>query len=253
MLELVQTADMVAVRVRRHRDQIAVEIAFDERAQRTDPHAGVDDEVGISTLHVPHVATEKRVNVGFGHERDALADPLAHPPDVARREMLGRDHAPTVDRRDAACSGGPGAPNLAGVADDVHFEPSDGGFHGRITGALTLEKIAVLQTRSREHFGEAPAVWAVIDLLDAVPLQGIEPEEQDLQVDNVNRVARNLLVVRRDEFRLAIIGEKRDFDELLTLLAEAGAGVSQSLPGRRLEVQRFDDPGLALAWARDEA
>ena len=86
----------------------------------------------------------------------------------------------------------------------------------------------------------------VLDLLDAIPLDGIDPDEQELQIDNVNHVAR------RDRFRLAVVGAKRDFDEILSLLAEAGASVSQSLPGRRLEVQRFDDHDLALAWAQDE-
>ena len=138
------------------------------------------------------------------------------------------------------------------VSEMVHFEPAGSGFHGRIAGALTVEKISELQAKSREHFGDTPAAWVVLDLLDAVPLNGIDPDEQEMQIDNVNRVARNLLVVRRDRFRLAVVGEKRDFDEILTLLAEAGAGVSQSLPGRRLEVQRFDDRDLALAWAQDE-
>ncbi|MEM9464713.1 MAG: hypothetical protein AAGA90_05040 [Actinomycetota bacterium] len=134
----------------------------------------------------------------------------------------------------------------------VQFEPADGGFHGRIAGALTLEKIAELQAMSREHFGSSPPVWAVMDFTDAVPLDGIDPDEQDLQVDNVNRVARNLMVIRRDRFRLAVVGSKRDFDEILALLAEARSSVSQTLPDRHLEIQRFDEPDLALAWARDE-
>ena len=138
------------------------------------------------------------------------------------------------------------------MSDSVDFEPSGDGFHGRITGQLTLEKITDLQTRSREHFGETPATWAVVDLVEAVPLDASDRIGQDRQMDSVNQLARRVMLVRRDEFRLAVVGESRDFDELITLLVEAQAYVSQSLPGRKLQVQRFDDVDEAEAWARDE-
>ena len=138
------------------------------------------------------------------------------------------------------------------MAEDVVFTPDGAGFHGRIAGALTLEKIGALQAQARNHFSDSPAAWAVIDLLDAVPLDGFNPDDHELQIDNVNRVTRNLMVVRRDEFRLAIVGEKRDFDEIVALLAEAQTIVGNQLPGRKLAVERFDNPDLALVWARNE-
>ncbi|MEM9203542.1 MAG: hypothetical protein AAGC53_18020 [Actinomycetota bacterium] len=137
------------------------------------------------------------------------------------------------------------------MTEPASFTPDGDGFLGRITGALTVDKISALQARAQRYFFRTPALWAVIDLSDAVPLSGADRDEHEMQVDNVNRVARNLMVVRRDEFRLAIIGDKRDFDELITLMAEAQTMVGNQLPGRKIAVERFDDPDLAYAWARN--
>ena len=145
------------------------------------------------------------------------------------------------------------APIFGVVSDSVTFEPSVDGFHGRISGDLTLEKVTELQTRSREHFGDTPAVWAVVDLSEAIPLDASDHAGQDRQIDSVNQLARRVMLVRRDEFRLAVVGAPHDFDELVALLVEAQAYVSQSLPGRNLQVERFDDVDRAEAWARDDA
>lgn len=85
LLELVEPNDMIGVSVSRDRDQVTVEFTFDERPQRSDPHAGVDDEAGVAPLHVPHVAAQERMDVRFGDERDAVADAQANPPDIRDR------------------------------------------------------------------------------------------------------------------------------------------------------------------------
>ena len=132
----------------------------------------------------------------------------------------------------------------------MSFEPAGSGFHGRITGTLTLDKIRDLQVRAQAHFGDTPARWAVVDMGDAVPLRGTDGDEQTEQMDNVQRVTRNLMVIRREEFRLAIVAEPSAFDEIVALMLEAREQVGAQLPGRRLEVQRFDQSTSALAWAR---
>ncbi len=136
------------------------------------------------------------------------------------------------------------------MSDQVTFEPAGTGFHGRIAGTLTVEKIRDLQARAQAHFGDTPARWAVVDMDDAVPLRGTDDDEQAEQMDNVQRVTRNLMVIRRDEFRLAIVADSTAFDEIVALMVVATEQVGSQLPGRRLEVERFDDATEALAWAR---
>ena len=135
------------------------------------------------------------------------------------------------------------------MSDHVEFEPVGAGFRGRVTGSLEFDKIVELQTLVRAHFAEAPAAWGVIDLVDATPAHGDDDAGQDRRVEDVHRVASSIMVLPRPAFRLGLVAAKRDFDELVMLLAEAQSRVGSQLAQRSIEVERFDDVETAVSWA----
>lgn len=71
-LELVEAADVVAARVRRHGDDLAGPLAAGEtrrhRRQRSDAVAGVDQQVALAAAQVPEVGAQQLVDVGLGED-----------------------------------------------------------------------------------------------------------------------------------------------------------------------------------------
>ena len=135
------------------------------------------------------------------------------------------------------------------MSDHVEFEPVGIGFRGRVTGSLEIDKIVELQRQVRAHFTETPAAWGVIDLLGATAGHGDDADGQDRRVEDVHRVASSIMVLPRDEFRLGLVVAKHEFDEMVLMLADAQSRVGSQLAQRSIDVRRFDDIDIAVAWA----
>ncbi len=67
-VELVEPTDVIAVGVGRDRQQFVAHVVLDQVPQRTDPERRVDHEVELATAYVPHVASQERMDVGFGDQ-----------------------------------------------------------------------------------------------------------------------------------------------------------------------------------------
>ena len=64
-VEFVYPANMVIVRVRGHRGYVLVENVFRSRSQAYDSEARINEQVPIATFHMPDIAPDQRIDIGF--------------------------------------------------------------------------------------------------------------------------------------------------------------------------------------------
>jgi hypothetical protein len=80
--ELVMPTDVVVVTVRCYRGDVLVEEIDHRRGEAHESHAGVDDEVAITTAQMPDVAPHQRDHVRFPQQSERVVDGLAFEPTV---------------------------------------------------------------------------------------------------------------------------------------------------------------------------
>jgi len=103
ILELVETADVIEVRMRDDGDDgTAVAERVDRRAERPDAVRCVDDEVPLRSAHVPDVGLEERIDVRLDQARHAVAGVLRTEPRMNDGQV--GDHARS--RKKTAPAGG---------------------------------------------------------------------------------------------------------------------------------------------------
>jgi hypothetical protein len=90
LVQLVQTAGVVVVVVRRHPDHPpAPEDLGQVDQQAAQAEAGVHQHVGVTAAHQPDVAAQERVDVGFGDPGEPVVDGFAGEPLPARHHRRG--------------------------------------------------------------------------------------------------------------------------------------------------------------------
>jgi hypothetical protein len=103
ILELVEPADVIEVRVRDDRDdRTALAERVDRRAERPDPVRRIDDQLAFRSAHVPDVGLEERIDVRLDQSRHAVAGVLGAEPRMDDGQV--RDHARS--RKKTAPAGG---------------------------------------------------------------------------------------------------------------------------------------------------
>ncbi len=93
LVELVQAADVVGVAVGRHSEERVADLVLDEVSERRETERGVDDEITVTSLHVPHVAPQQRVDVRLGDQRDAVTHAPHDPPGIGDRQLTEIGHS----------------------------------------------------------------------------------------------------------------------------------------------------------------
>jgi hypothetical protein len=84
---------MVRVIVRGHGKKSPSQLTLDKMPQRTQAERRIDDQIAVTTFHMPNIAAKKRMYVRFRYQRDAIAGALSHKPWVRDRKI---QHARTV-------------------------------------------------------------------------------------------------------------------------------------------------------------
>ena len=74
---------MIVMRVRRDGDERPLEQVFLGIMQARNAHAGINEEVGVATPHMPNIAAAYRVDMGFPQDRDVVVNAFAFEPAVS--------------------------------------------------------------------------------------------------------------------------------------------------------------------------
>lgn len=73
-LEFVVAADMVEMRVARHRDQVALRDERHPFTQRDDAHAAIDQHVAVAPADMPDIAAIEFLDIGLGNSGHVVVE-----------------------------------------------------------------------------------------------------------------------------------------------------------------------------------
>ncbi|MEO0492630.1 MAG: hypothetical protein AAF081_04355 [Actinomycetota bacterium] len=135
---------------------------------------------------------------------------------------------------------------------DTEIDVAHDGYLATFHGQLSGPSIDEVRQWAFEEFAERPLRWAVMDLTDAAPrpVQTIDDEQRE--VESLDRVARGVRDARTNSLRLAIVADAAMFGSLIELMDLIVQRRTELRTNIVREIERFDDVATARAWAADD-